>query len=156
MRKLPSGFYADLALLRARKGKQEYKRDDILPDVIGLFHQHYTNGNPADALLRDWANSILDSAEAFEDKAEDGLFPHQAQIALGGPGRPRINRGRINLVQALRRKRVIDKNKIAQDRAWANETHWLDDTLDALRDHAPTVVREDVLNEDGTPRSKAA
>jgi hypothetical protein len=61
MRKLPSGFYADLALLRAEKGKQEYRRDEILADVIELFHQHYTSGNPADALLRDWANSVLDT-----------------------------------------------------------------------------------------------
>jgi hypothetical protein len=142
-----------LALLRDKKGEQEYRRDEILPDVIALFHRHYTE-DPAAALLRDWANSVLDTAEAVEDKAHDDLFLHQAQIALGGPGRPRIKRGRINLDQAFRRKRVIDKNKIAQDRAWANETHWLDDTLDALRGHAPDVVREDVLNEDGTPRTK--
>lgn len=150
MRKLPSGFYADLEKLRSDKGEREYRRDEILPSVIALFHEHY-KGDPGEALLRDWANSVLDAAEAAEDKAQDDLFPHQAQIALGGPGRPRIKRGRINLDQALRRKRVIDKNKIAQDRAWANETHWLDDTLDALRGHAPDIVREDVLNEDGTP-----
>jgi hypothetical protein len=154
MRKLPSGFYADLALLRNKKGEQEYRRDEILPDVVALFHKHYTREDPAAALLRDWANSVLDTAEAVEDKAQDDLFPHQAQVALGGPGRPRIKRGRINLDQAFRRKRVIDTNKIAQDRSWANETHWLGNTIDALRGHAPNVVREDVLHEDGTPLRK--
>lgn len=155
MRKLPSGFYADLQLLRDTKGEHEYRRDEILEDVIALFHRHYSNGDPAAALLRDWANAVLDTAEAIEDKkAQDDLFPHQAQIALGGPGRPRIKRGRVNLDQAFRRKRVIDKNKIAQDRGWANETHWLSDTIDALRGHSPDVVREDVLHEDGTPKAK--
>lgn len=157
MRRLRNAFYADLAGLRDTFGEQEYKRDDIIPAVVALIREHNKN-DPTDLLLRDWANAVLDSAESKEDRrlqeeaiGQVSLFPHDAHIALGGVGRPRIKRGRINLDQAIRRKRVVDENHAAQNRGWDNETKWLNETIEALRGHSAHVTRGDVLKEDGTP-----
>jgi hypothetical protein len=152
MRK-PREFLNDAARVREEFGHTEYSREDILPEIEALFDRH--NIGHAE-LRRDAAVQYLDSIERAEDKVPDhpDLFSHEKHLALGG-GR-RIKRGRVNLEQAARRKRVIDKNKTGQDRSWAAETEWLNDTVDALAGYSPETVREDVLNEDGTSKKKAA
>lgn len=133
-------FYKEIADIRSAYGNTEYDRDQILPAVIGLLRKHEVRD--AD-LMRDAANAILDNAEKAEDEATPGLFPYDAQVALGE--RRRIKRGRLNNEQLWRRKRVIDHNKKSQDRAWGNETDWLETAMDALKGHDASTTVQDVL-----------
>lgn len=143
MRKMNSTFYHELADVRSQYGETEYHRDQIIPAVIGLLRKHAVKD--AD-LMRDAANAILDNAEKAEDSdKQDGLFPYDAQIALGE--RRRIKRGRLNSEQLWRRKRVIDHNKRAQDRAWGDETGWIETAMEALHGHDLATVVQDVLPE---------
>jgi hypothetical protein len=148
MRKLPHDFYTKLAKIRDQFGRAEYNRDQILPAVMGLILEYVEDKNE---FLRDAANAILNSQEAQEDKEltkGSGLFPYLAQVALGD--KQRIQRGRMTLDQHYRFKRVIDRNKEAQDTAWASQNRWINAGVDVLKDQPPSTVREVVLNEDGT------
>lgn len=140
MRRMNMTFYKEIADIRSAYGNTEYDRDQILPAVIGLLRRHEVRD--AD-LMRDAANAILDNAEKAEDEATPGLFPYDAQVALGE--RRRIKRGRLNNEQLWRRKRVIDHNKKSQDRAWGNETDWLETAMDALKGYDASTVVQDVL-----------
>lgn len=140
-----NAFYKDLHAVRSKWGEKEYARSDILPDVVQLFVKHKVDH---DSLLWDAANETLNSVEKGEDKNDDlgpGLFPYDAHVALGEGCR--IKRGRMNVDQLTRRKRVIDDNKAKQDIAWQRETRWLNDRQDALDGHARDTVVEDVLPE---------
>jgi hypothetical protein len=77
------------------------------------------------------------------------LFAYDAHVALGEG--MRIKRGYMNLQQHWRRKIVIDRNKMAQDGAWADETAWLNDGIQALRSRDERKIRIEVLTEDGSP-----
>jgi hypothetical protein len=146
MKRLPSEFYREIDALRSAMGESEYNRDQILPAVIGLIEKHRTDTKTH--LLRDAANAILDNIEAAEDKQrQPGLFAYDAQVALGD--RQRIKRGRMDRDQHLRRKRVIDQNKIAQDQAWAEETNWINRGIDALEKLPTGTVREAAISEEG-------
>jgi hypothetical protein len=146
MRRLATAFYADLKHLRDQYGEHEYHRDQILPSVIALLDKHM--GDAGNALKNDAANAILDNAEASEDSTDQAdFFNYEAQTALGN--KMRIKRKRMNREQLARRKRIIDHNKIAQDRSWAAESTWINQGLDALEGHSLDTVREDVIDENG-------
>jgi hypothetical protein len=153
MRKLPNEFYRRLKTLRDEYGQREYDRDDLRDEVVELLKVFVP---PADnELYKDAADEKLNSAEKAEDNPEQpGLFPYDAHVALGE--KKRIKRSRMNFEQHLRRKRVIDANKAAQDLGWAIETGWLNAGVDALQGFPSTVVREDMLNEDGSSRPPKA
>jgi hypothetical protein len=150
MRKLDSTFYRELDELRSHLGNTEYNRDQSLPAVIGLMRKYEVRDSD---LMRDAANGILDNIEKAEDKAAQvdaksgqlNLFPYATQIALGG--RNRIKRGWANFEQLWRRKRVIDKNKRDQDRAWGAESSWLDDKMELLKGHDSATTVRDVAPE---------
>jgi hypothetical protein len=142
MMRLPSKFYKELQELRSKYGHQEYDRDELLPAAMALLIKYDVD---QEALLRDEANMLLDRAEKAEDKAGEGLFPYDAQTALGE--KRRINRGRMALGQLYRRKIVIDTNLAGQQLSWGNETHWLNERIIALSDHPPGAVVEDVVPE---------
>jgi hypothetical protein len=127
MKRMKSAFYRDVDGLRAEFGKTEYHRDQLLPQVMVLLTKH---GVERDDLLREAANGILDHVEKAEDGATPGLFDFDTQIALGE--KKRIRRGYMNGEQIMRRKRIIDGNKMAQDEAWRDETLWLNEWGDKL------------------------
>ena len=110
---------------------------------MALIRKYLDDGK---ALLKDAANSILDSAEKADDHSVGGMFPHFAHVALGE--RRRIKRGAMNLGQVNRRKRVIDHNKASQDTAWISETKWLNDSADALEGMPPETKVSDVLQDE--------
>jgi hypothetical protein len=143
MKKLPNAFYKDLHDLRAKHGLQEYDRDVLLPATEELLRKYEVN---AASLLRDAANAQLDNAEKADDRAAEGLFPLDGQVALGE--RRRINRGRMGLGQLYRRKVVIDTNLSGQHHSWNNETRWINMMIAALADKALDVVVEDVAPEE--------
>jgi hypothetical protein len=154
--KLPSEFYKDVADLRSGYGLKEYHRDEIRPAVEVLIDKHLKDAKrDAAAIMKSHlADSILDGMERQDDQAANGeLFPHDAHVALGD--KKRIRRGRMTVEHMERRKRVIDQNKIAQDRAWANETAWLMRGLKALDGHSPNTVLEEVIDERGAIKTAA-
>lgn len=143
MKRMRPAFYKAVADLRAAFGDTEYDRDQLLPGVIGLLREHGVHD--AD-LMKDASNAILDNIEKHEDAASQGnLFPYEAQVALGE--RHRIKRGKLNTEQLWRRKRIIDHNKRSQDKAWGNESTWIEDAMDALQGHDPATTVSDVLPE---------
>lgn len=158
MKRMSMAFYKDIDDLRSAYGETEYDRNQILPAVVGLLRKHAVND--AD-LMRDAANSILDNLEKAEDAgSQGGLFPYEAQVALGE--RHRIKRGRLNAEQLWRRKRIIDHNKRSQDMAWGKESGWIEDAMDALKGHDPSTTVRDVIPEivitksdDARPRPRA-
>jgi hypothetical protein len=108
-----------------------------------------------EAWKREVANRLLDDIEKHENKKHVGqadLFSYDAHVALGD--KMRIKRGCMNKGQHFRRKMIIDRNKISQDEAWADETRWLNDGLEALYSHSAKKERRAVLNEDGTVRGE--
>jgi hypothetical protein len=127
MRRMRSAFYRDVDAVRSGVGTTEYHRDTILPTVMELL---VTHGVHQDELLREAANAILDHIEKSEDEQSPGLFDYDSQIALGD--KRRIRRGYMNSEQIMRRKRIIDNNKMAQDVAWRQETVWLNEKTDRL------------------------
>lgn len=150
--RMNQAFYKAIDELRSKYGETEYDRDQIIPAVMGLLREHQVDD--AD-LMRDAANAILDKIEKQEDASKQSdFFPYDKQVALGE--RHRIRRGRLNTEQLYRRKRVIDVNKMGQDRAWANETDWLGNALDALRGHDLSTTVQDVLPETPVVEPKAA
>jgi hypothetical protein len=151
MRRLPSDFYRRLDEIREVFGENEYSRDDIRPTVIELIRECVPPGD--NDLYKDAADEKLDAAEKSDDNASTGFFPYLAHVALGE--KKRIRRGRMNREQMMRRKRMLDEIKRAQDIGWANETNWLNTGIDALEGYPSTTVREDVLREDGSAPPQA-
>ena len=146
MRRLPSGFYRDLQALRDTFGRTEYDVEDLIKAALPVLDKHLKDGE--DALRRDLLRGIIERAEATEnDPLQGDFFAHNAHCPLGE--RRRIKRGRMNLDQVRRRKRVIDTNHERQVHGWVIETRWCNVTEDALRPYPPETVREDVLTEDG-------
>lgn len=138
-------FKRDLAALRSRFGEKEYGHQEILPAVEALLVQHGID------TLRDAAMQVLNEAERIEDQQQldqPDMFNYEAHVALG-EGR-RVKRGCMIFDHLRRRGRVIDKNKAAQDRAWAKEKAWIDEREIALHGYAPTTKVKDVIAEDGT------
>ena len=150
MRRMPSSFYKELAVLRDKFGETEYSRDQLLPAVMGLISKYLKDERD---LLRDAANGILDSVEKSDDGDQPGLFPYEQHTSLGE--KKRIKRGKMNISQHDRRKRVIDHNKTGQDRAWAAETAWLNEGVDQLKGKPETTTRDQVLSEDGKANGRA-
>jgi hypothetical protein len=150
MRRLPTKFYAELHQVRSQFGECEYDRDQTLPSVMDLLRKSSVNEGD---LLRDAANAILDNAEKADDSAT-GLFDFGVDVALGE--RRRIRRGRMNVEQCRRRKRLIDHNKVAQDQAWAKETDWLNTAMDHLDQRPLTTVVEDVMTPAGEAKKAVA
>ena len=142
MKRMPTDFYKELHALRDKYGESEYHRDEILPATMALISKHLKGEKE---LLRDAANSILDSAEKSDDNAGGGMFPQNAHIALGE--KKRIKRGAMNLGQLNRRKRVIDHNKTAQDKSWSEETAWINACSDALEGMPPETRVSEVLQD---------
>lgn len=150
MRRMTSRFYAELAEARAKFGLTEYNRNQILPAVMSLLVKHNVNESE---LLRDAANAMLDNAEKADD-AQPGIFDFGVDVALGE--RNRIRRGRMNIEQVRRRKRLIDHNKVSQDVAWAQETGWLNTAADRLEGQTLSTVVEDVMQQQGTVPAASA
>jgi hypothetical protein len=146
MRRRVAGFYREFHEYRQAFGATEYDVEDLIKGAVSILRRYL---DEEDELLIDALRTINDGIEAREnDPLQGDLFAHEAHAALGE--RRRIKRGRMTSDQALRRKFVIDRNKADQDKAWAVETGWLNDTIVALRGYSPSTVREDVLDEDGT------
>lgn len=136
-------FYKDLHALRNQYGETEYSREDILPATMALLERH---GCSREDLLRDAATTTLNSIESAEDRAGadgQGEFDYGAHVALGNT--KRIRRGFMNLECLMRRERLIDDNKAAQDRAWQREKAWNRRCIDALAGHTIETVVQDVL-----------
>lgn len=147
MRRMPTAFYRDVHALRAKYGDTEYSRKSLVAPIADLIEMHREDCGRE--LLLDQAEKILDSIEKAEDQSSGGLFPYEGHVALGET--QRIKRGKMNISQHYRRKRVIDSNKVAQDRAWAEETAWINDGIDALTSMPINTKRCDVLNEVSDP-----
>ncbi len=143
MKRMPTKFYKELYTLRDKYGESEYHRDEILPAAMALLDRHLGDDR---ALLKDAANSILDSMDRTDDASCQGMFPYDSHVALGE--RRRIKRGHMTLAQLNRRKRVIDHNKAGQDKGWSEETSWINGCSDALEGMPPeTKVLEALLQD---------
>jgi hypothetical protein len=135
-------------------GDRLYDRNrDVLPGVVEVIDR-YPFRDIREDLIRASANSVLDDIEAAEDQADKGkgghrdLFNYDARVALGE--KQRIKRSKMTFNHHLRRALVVDRNKEAQDVAWANEKRWLNLGIDALRGYSPTTPRDAVLTSVGT------
>jgi hypothetical protein len=151
MKRQQAEFYRKMHDLREEWGLREYSRKDLLPEVVRLLKEHAASEDDA---WNDVAKGILDHVEAAEDKrAGSDLFSYDAHVALGST--KRIRRGRMNLDQLMRRKRVIDNNKRSQDIAWADETNWIWDRHTKLEGRSSDTLVEDIMTEDGSPVAPA-
>lgn len=147
MRRRPTAFYKEFHEHRQSFGQSEYDVEDMIGGAVPILRKYLTDD---DELERDILRAINDGIEENENNPLQGeLFSHDAHTALGE--RRRIKRGRMTSDQALRRKLIVDDNQIRQTAAWATETKWLNTTIAALRSFPADTVREEVLNEDGTP-----
>jgi hypothetical protein len=149
MKKMPNEFHKALRDLRDSYGKSEYKREELVPHVAELVKQYTHDGY---YLLCEAARAFIERAEKAEDRADEGMFPYDAHIALG-EGK-RIRRSSMTFSHHFQRKAVIDNNKIATDRAWAEETGWLNPGIEALKDEPLGTKRSDVLDENGETQRK--
>ncbi len=151
MKKLSTSFYKKFHEIRDQYGNVEYGHEDMLPAVISLMR---SDGVDEDAVLRDAAKAVLDSADRADDRAHQGFLSFNAHIALGE--RRRIKRGSMNDAQVNRRKRLIDENAINQQKAWQVETHFLNSCIDALDGMPPETTVSDVLSEESPGTTAAA
>jgi hypothetical protein len=151
MKRLPNAFYDEFHAHRDQFGAAEYDVDDMLGAAVAMFKKH-AGDDAGDQLILDALRGINDGIE--EREASDGrqldFFSHDGHVALGE--KRRIRRGRMTFDHLLRRKLVIDRNQMAQNQAWAVETSWLNDRMEAVRGRAGVAI-EDVLNEDGSIKS---
>jgi len=136
MRRMPNKFYAAVKTLRDQYGSEEYSRDVLVPGVIGLIREHLTDEQ---ALWKDAAIDIIDRFDRDDEKTAGGLFDEDGHVKLGET--QRIKRSAMTMNHLLRRKSVIDTNRMAQDQAWARETGWLNDEIEALQGFAPGTKR---------------
>ncbi len=139
--KKPAEFHEEFCRLRDRYGDTEYDRNDLVPEVAALLAKHVD----MDSMLENEAITVLKDAEKADNKAGEGLFPHDAHVPLGE--RKLIKRGAMTFDTCLRRKRVIDANKAAQDNAWALETEWIGASMDQLRDRPMNTKVSDLVGE---------
>lgn len=139
MRRLATDFYADIKALRDRYGETEYSRNDLLPATVVLIKKYLKDD---DELVRDAAIEILDRFDKRDEEAAGGLFPEDGHVKLGGT--QRIKRSAMTLAHLLRRKAVIDNNRMAQDQAWATETNWVNPEIEAMQGYLPGTTRSQI------------
>lgn len=152
MKRFPSGFYKSLAALRATVGNTEYNRDTALrPRVVDLIK---TYEHTESELYTDLADSILDNAERVDVKSTQGFLPFDEHLPLSR--KQRIKRGAMELPHIRRRERVIDRNKAAQDTAWAREKALNAVAIDQLEAMPVGTRIDEVLLPDGKPKIMAA
>ena len=132
-RRHPLGFYKDVAIYADTFGDTEFDRDAPVAGVVRIIQQYGID----QAILEDQARDILD--RKYRADEQPGMFDLERTVALGDRGR--IKRRSMLPDHLNRRKATIDKNQIAQNRAWADETQWIADCLTQLatKPHGSTV-----------------
>jgi hypothetical protein len=154
MKRLPTLFYRDLKDLRDEWGDVEYDRHDLAKAARPLLDKHLALGSDAGDILKD--DLIIQILEAIEGRENDpkqgNLFSYDAHVPLG-PNK-RVKRGRMNLAQLERRKKVIDGNMEAQVKAYSLETAWITPRINLLRGRPASAVVDDVISEDGGSKDK--
>lgn len=154
MKRMPSKFYRDLVEeVLSKYGETEFDVDDTVPAVKALLKKH---GVSEDDLLTQAAKTVVENVmRAHDEEAGDPrqikMFDFERFVALGD--RMRIREGYMAADHIIRRTRVVNTNKIAQDEAWKVEIKRLDHALQAVLDDGRQDARiRDVLEEDGSAK----
>lgn len=131
--------------------KGEFTRDQIMPEVEKVVLEELSKVNINGYFARQLIHEE-ERRETSNKKTPEGFFPHERIVSIGDGVSCKV--GKFNSDRILRRKRVIDANQIAQQRAWSEETTFLDENYEALKGHSKKTVIEDIMNEDGTPKGE--
>jgi hypothetical protein len=129
--------------------KGEFTNEQILPEMEIAVADELSHVNVNNYFAKQ-LNQEEERREAAEKKTPDGFFSYDRIIPLGDGASCRV--GKLNTDRILRRKRVIDRNQISQQKAWSEETEDLDEKYEALKGYPKKTVIEDILNEDGSPK----
>lgn len=135
-------FLSKFSAKRDQLGDKEYDKSELQRYAHRLLKEDEAS---LDFLAWQTAIKFVDDVQRKEEKAapQPTLAFYETHVALGDGKRVKV--GKADYDQAMRRKQVIDRNKMAQDEAWAKQTKFWNSALDALRSSEHGRLIEDVM-----------